>query len=61
MLQDLDTLRQKDEQKVTTHKEENEAKIKNDQLDKNKLRYFLIICIHLLQSELHILSNLCNI
>ena len=61
MLQDLDTLRQKDEQKVTTHKEENEATIKNDQLDKNKLKYFLIICIHPLQSELHTLSNLCNI
>ena len=46
---------------MTKHKEESTARIKNDQVDRTKLKNFLITCIHPLQGESHTLTSLCSI
>lgn len=58
----LDALQHTDEQKMTKYKEANKTRIKNGQVEySNKLRAFLITCIHPLQNESHTLSRLCII
>ena len=61
VLQDLDELRSRDEPNMKKHKEEKTGRIKNDQVDRTKLKHFLTTCIHRLQSEFHTLTSLCNI
>ena len=53
VLQCLDQVREKDENLMTTHKEEKAGRIKADIIDKVKLRNFLKTCLHPLDVSNH--------
>ena len=61
VLQSLDSIREKDESMMTTHKEEKEGRMKADLTDKIKLRNFLETCLHPLDNQNHPKDALCNI